>query len=61
MSQPPDREGKSDSNGEVFTAILTDSQDSLEQPKGEIKDLFKRKYGKGAKGGGSKTSIGSTH
>ena len=46
MSKPSDRESKSHSNGEVFRAYVTDSQDSLAQPKGKFKDLFEKFIGK---------------
>ena len=55
MGKPSDRENNSHSCGEVFRAYLTDSQDSLEQPKGDIRDLFKKRIGKGTKGGDGKT------
>ena len=59
MSKPSERKSKSHSNGEIFTAFVTDSQDSLEQPKGEFKDLFKRLAGKGNERGTRKTLSGS--
>ena len=60
MSQPSDRESKSNSSGETFTAFVTDSQDSLEQPKGTFKNLFEKFTGKRNKSGDGKTLNGST-
>lgn len=59
MSEPSDRESKSNSNDEVFRAYVTDSQDSLEQPEGQFKDLLKEMGGKRNKGRNGKSSNGS--
>ena len=47
MSKPSDRESKSHSNGEVFRAYVTDSQDSLAQPKGKFKGSGHKVSGEG--------------
>ena len=59
ISEPSDRESKSNSNDEVFRAYVTDSQDSLERPEGQFKDLFKKKGGKVNKGRNGNSSNGS--
>ena len=59
MSNPSERESKPNSNGEVFRAYVTDSQDSLKQPEAQFKDLFKEMDGKGNKRGNGKSSNGS--
>lgn len=59
MSEPSDPKSKSNSNDEVFRAYVTDSQDSLEQPEGQFKDLFKEMGGKVNKRRNGKSSNGS--